>query len=277
MPTLLLRFIYLVIIWSIGIAGTVATEEQCHVDCRAAPPRLVGPTRPSDAFDALGNPLALTRSYPYDVVNSSEESFDFPKYCEWGCTYFFVAPDVHPLFLSSGKSTLDLCFDQCDETFRYNVTVGYNDLIETARLECRDGCQIGLIRCQPGYFCIQASPAKEKSKAYSGGAMLPCGPGTYRSVDYNQVTRCEPCPKNHFREDIKGKSASDCKKCRAGTSTSKKTINTSIKDCVRCPAGTYSEEGSSCKCITPQSCNEEQLPFPADAEKRDSVPYIGRW
>jgi len=276
MPIVVLRLFYLVIVWSICIAGIAATEEQCHVDCRAAPQRLVGPTRPSDAFDALGNPLALTRNYPYHVVSSSEESsVDFPKYCEWGCTYFFVAPDVHPLLLSSGKSTLDLCFDQCDETFRYNITVGYNDLIETARLECRDGCQIGLIRCQPGYFCTQASPAKE-NEAYTRGVMLPCEAGTYRTVDYNQVTRCEPCPKNHFREDIKGKSASDCKKCRAGTST-RKTINTSIKDCVRCPAGFYSEEGSSCKCITPQSCKEEQLPFPADAEKRDSVPYIGRW
>jgi hypothetical protein len=252
----------------------IATEKQCHLDCRQAPSRLVGPTRPSDDIDALGNPLRLTRPYPYHHISSTEE-YDLPRFCELGCTYFYVSSGagMHPSLWPSDKSTLDQCMFQCDDTYRYNVSVGYNDLLEMARLECRDGCQIGLIRCQPGYYCLQASP--DKTRSYSGGDMLPCPAGTYRDVAYDQVSECVPCPPNHFREGVKGKSLSSCSKCPANTSSRQRS--TSIKDCVRCPAGTMSTKGSSCKCITPQACDENQLPFPADAEKRESVPFIGRW
>mmetsp|Transcript_5444 Transcript_5444/g.7858 ORF Transcript_5444/g.7858 Transcript_5444/m.7858 type:complete len:282 (-) Transcript_5444:984-1829(-) len=240
------------------------TEQQCHNDCRAVP-RIVGPTRPSDEIDALGNPIPRpTRSYPYHVA--STEEYDFPRFCELGCSYFFISSGA-----SMPKSTLDQCMDQCDDTFAYNVTVGYNDVLETARYECRDGCQIGLLRCQPGYYCIQASP----SETMTGGDMLPCPVGTFRGVEYDQVAECVPCPPNHFREDIKGKSLSACTKCPANTSSRQRSI--SILDCLRCPAGTMSSAGTSCICITPQACDANQLPFPADAEKKDSVPYIGRW
>ena len=251
-----------------------STEEQCHRDCRAFP-RLVGPTRPSDDMDALGNPLRLTRPYPYHTAASEE--YDFPTFCALGCTYFFVASgaEIHPLSWSD-DTTLDRCFALCDDSYEYNVTVGYNDLVEMARLECRDGCQIALIRCQPGYYCIQATP-KTNGLRYSGGDMLPCPAGMYRDVSYDQVTECFPCPPNHFREDIKGKSLSSCSKCPPNSSTTDGTINTSIKDCIRCPAGFFSTEGSSCKCITPQSCDQNQMSFPADAEKRESIPFIGRW
>jgi len=250
-----------------------ATEKQCHYDCRQVSSRLVGPTRPYHDVDALGNPLRLTRPYPYHKA-STTEGYDFPRFCELGCTYFYVSSGagMNPSW-PSDKSTLDRCMEQCDDTYRYNVTVGYNDLLETIRLECRDGCQIALIRCQPGYYCLQASPAPDK--IYSGGDMLPCPAGTYRDVAYEQVSECVPCPPNHFREGIKGRSLSGCSKCPANTSSRQRS--TSITDCVRCPAGKTSTAGSSCKCITPQACDENQLPFPADAEKRDSVPFIGRW
>lgn len=104
-----------------------------------------------------------------------------------------------------------------------------------------------------------------------------CPAGTYRGLAYDQVSECVSCPPNHWREDVKGKSLSSCRKCPANTSTRNRSGSTSIQDCLRCPAGTMSTEGASCKCITPQACDANQLPFPADAEKRDSVPYIGRW
>jgi hypothetical protein len=53
--------------------------------------------------------------------------------------------------------------------------------------------------------------------------------------------------------------------------------STSIKDCLRCRAGSFSTEASYCVCITPNACADDQLPSPADAEKKDTVPYIGRW
>jgi len=251
----------------------VATEKQCHDDCRAVPSRLVGPTRPSDEMDALGNPIQRpTRSYPHHVA--STEEYDFPRFCEMGCTLFFISSAGVPRSLWP-RSTLDRCMDQCDDTYRYNVTVGYSDVLEMARLECRDGCQMALLRCQPGYFCLQASP--DKTKSYAGGDMLPCPAGTYRGLAYDQVSECVSCPPNHWREDVKGKSLSSCRKCPANTSTRNRSGSTSIQGCLRCPAGTISTEGTSCKCITPQACDENQLPFPADAEKRDSVPYKGRW
>ncbi len=47
------------------------------------------------------------------------------------------------------STTLDLCILQCDDNFSYIITVEYSDLLEVARLECRDGCQMALMRCQP--------------------------------------------------------------------------------------------------------------------------------
>ena len=121
--------------------------------------------------------------------------------------------------------------------------MGHNDLAEIARLECRDGCQMALKRCQPGYYCLQVSfveaDATDASSVapigYMGGDMIPCPPGTYRNESYDAVAECIPCPPNHFREDIKGRNLSSCSKCPAGTSAIAPG-STSMKDCVRCPA-----------------------------------------
>mmetsp|Transcript_6009 Transcript_6009/g.10039 ORF Transcript_6009/g.10039 Transcript_6009/m.10039 type:complete len:103 (+) Transcript_6009:2255-2563(+) len=49
--------------------------------------------------------------------------------------------------------------------------------------------------------------------------MLHCPAGTYRGLAYDQVSECVSCPPNHWREDVKGKSLSSCRKCPANTST----------------------------------------------------------
>lgn len=273
----------------------VATEDQCQIDCRASPSRPVGPTRPWDAVDPLRNPLRLTRPYPYHVAAGDE--YDFHEFCALGCTYFFVTSEPPAEATrgdgstgGNGATTLGRCLDQCDERYAYNsLTPPYNDLAEVARLECRDGCLMALRRCQPGYYCLQVSfdegeavdfvqnglPA-ETAARYEGGDMIPCPPGTYRDVSYAAVEECVPCPPNYFREDVKGRSLASCSPCPAGTSAVGPGSD-SVRDCTRCPAGTFSTEASFCACITPQACGEDQLPSPADAEKKGTVPYIGRW
>lgn len=255
--------------------SALATEEQCYLDC-TSDLRPVGPTRPWDIVDTLGNPLQLTRPYPHNAATQTDE-YRFPEICKLGCNYFFVSSGGDE---DSGlnATTLDQCIDQCDDKFSYNITVGYNDMIEIARLECRDGCQMALKRCQPGYYCEQVEFINDNdplSKQYQGGNMIPCPAGTYRETSYDAITQCIECPRNYYREDIKGKSPKDCSKCPENTSS--KQGSSSVKDCIRCPAGTFSAEGGYCQCITPAACDVNQLPDPADAEKRDTVPYIGRW
>lgn len=46
-----------------------------------------------------------------------------------------------------------------------------------ARLECRDGCNIAVLRCQPGHSCVD-------------GIMSPCTAGTYRNTSYDTITPC---------------------------------------------------------------------------------------
>ncbi|KAL3786986.1 hypothetical protein HJC23_005497 [Cyclotella cryptica] len=264
----------------------LATQEQCYIDCHSSP-RPIGPTRPWNDTDALRDPLHLTRPYPYYVTSTDDEQkYAVAEFCNLGCNYFFVSSGAGQEADTENdtSSTLDRCIRQCDENFTYNITVGYSDLLEMARLECRDGCQMALKRCQPGYYCSQVSfdadahPDPYTSileNQYSGGTMIPCPAGTYREVSYDAVTECLPCPSNHYREDIKGKSPADCAKCPRNTSSRSGSI--SVKDCIRCPAGTFSVEAGSCECITPRACDKNQLPSPADAEKKDTVPYIGRW
>ena len=227
-----------------------------------------------------------TKPYPYHIAAIDLDKYDaLPEFCKLGCTYFFVSSEDS----TTNKSTLDQCLYQCDDKYSYNsLTPPYNDLAQVARLECRDGCLLALKRCQPGYYCIQVlfDNDDDDNKAvdsstnivphYQGGDMIPCPAGTYRNVAYNAITECIPCPPNYFREATKGKSISSCSPCPAGTSAIEYG-STSIKDCIRCHAGTFSTEASYCTCITPQACAEDQLPPPADAEKKDTVPYIGRW
>jgi len=258
------------------------TEHECHNDCRSSQ-RPVGPTRPWISQDDLRNPLNLTHPYPHHIFahENTGNEYSFAEFCNLGCTYFYASSGAK-LEKRAEKSTLFKCIDQCDETYRYNISVGYSDLLEIARLECRDGCQMALKRCQPGYYCLQVSfddvefTTLNDAIRYSGGEMIPCPPGTYRDVSYDAVTQCIPCPAHHFREDIKGRSILGCSKCPAGTSADA-TGSTSIRDCVRCPAGTFSTESSRCECITPQACEKNQLQSPADTDKRETVPYAGLW
>jgi|AntRauTorckE5430_2_1112549.scaffolds.fasta_scaffold01796_3 hypothetical protein len=193
----------------------------------------------------------------------------YSMFCELGCAYLFSSPD-DPLHIS-------VCTNRCDDYYSYNVTVGYNDLIEAARLECRDGCQIGLMRCRPGYHCAQVQLKEEEGSGFDGGWMSHCSAGTYRDISYDAVEECSPCPPGRFREDIKGRSLDGCSKCPAGTYNGKPGMTT-MKDCHRCPAGTFTNEpgSASCICITPAAC-DNQFASPADAGKRDTIPFIGQW
>ena len=262
---------------------TIGTEDQCHSDCTSSP-RPVGPTRPWDTMDPLGNTLQLTRPYPYHIAANDvdEHRYTFHTFCQLGCTYFYSA-SASAEAGTKQTTTLGQCRNQCDEKYSFNaLTPPYNDLAEVARLECHDGCHMALKRCQPGYYCLQPSFPDDDSTAsssatqYEGGDMIPCPAGTYRDVSYESVSECTPCLPNHYREDVKGRRLSSCSPCPAGTSAVN-SGSTSIQQCVRCPAGTFSTEASFCMCITPQACAREQLAPPADAEKRDTVPYIGRW
>ena len=198
----------------------------------------------------------------------------FSRPCELGCTLFYSL-DESPKQLSS-------CFSLCDAKYKYNLTVGYNDLMELVRLECRDGCRTALIRCQPGYFCIQPPKILDKNGQQhlniSMGSMHECPPGTYRDISYQAVESCVPCPAGRFREAKRGGSMESCTKCPVGTAVNS-TGSSSILDCKRCPAGRYTTEPGRhvCECITPQACADDQYDDPADAEKRNTVPFIGRW
>jgi hypothetical protein len=270
-----------VIIAAAALNFATCTEEQCFIDCSSSP-RPVGPTRPFQEKDAFGNTLHLTRPYPHHVASQADQDgkYAFAEFCYLGCNYFFISSGASES-PSENQTTLDRCLSQCDDDFSYNITVGYNDLIEIARLECRDGCQMALKRCQSGYYCTQVSfdvadpLSSTHDRQYTGGNMIPCPAGTYRETSYDAITECIECPPNYYREDIKGKSPSDCSKCPANTSS--RRGSTSIKDCIRCPAGKFSVEAGFCQCITPAACDVNQLPDPADAEKKETVPYIGRW
>jgi len=211
-------------------------EQQCKIDCGAGDKRPVGPSRP----------LLSLSEYPYFRAPETNPHMQF---CQVGCTYFF-----------STSPTNVTCKARCDYTYRYNGSVGYSDISEVARLECHDGCDIALFRCQPGYYC-------------SNGAMVVCPPGTYRDVEYNHTHACNPCPTGHYREVPKGRYKETCSPCRINTylnftGSSKRT------DCLRCPDGFYTlEEGQAvCITITMYSGLNQWRNF-----KRESQPFIGRW
>ena len=271
-----------------------ATKSKCQEDCHSVD-RLVGPTRPWHAADDMGNEVNLTRPYPYFSLAHNNHSLvgelepnTFSKFCELGCSLFH-STKREPTLLSD-------CTDSCDNVYQYDVTVGYNDLAEMARLECRDGCQIALKRCESGHYCTQVHVqdksnettrtadaadsnvnASSTTNTYSGGIMYQCPPGTFRDVSYDAVEECIACPLNHFRQKSKGENRESCTKCPINTYTTH-VGSSSQTDCLRCPAGTFNTQpGSPCECITPGACKAEQLPSPADAEKRNTVPFIGRW
>jgi hypothetical protein len=270
------RFVIIIAFCQFGPA--LGTEDRCHIDCRS--PDRPHHTRPWHAIDPLRIELHLTRPYPYHLAADDESDHSFSSFCELGCTYFFATTSGTDEMVGEGRTTLDKCLNLCDERYSYDSsTPPYNDLAEMARLECRDGCLMALRRCQPGYYCSQLVFVDDRATendssgnfaSREGGNMIPCPAGMYRNIDHDVVAECTPCPPNHYREDVGGRSLSDCSQCPAGTSAAS-LGSASVKNCVRCPAGTFSTRASSCMCITPRACAE------GDAEKRDTVPYIGRW
>lgn len=209
-------------------------------------------------------------SFKLKLVAREEILNPFSGFCQLGCAHFY-ASESDPLHVSE-------CNDVCDDEFSYDIEIGYNELIEIHRLQCHDGCKLGLKLCRPGYKCSQISLNQQDMEVgFQGGIMEHCPSGTYRHVNSETVEQCIPCPAGRFREDIKGKSLEDCMKCPPRTYNSKEG-SSSIADCLRCPAGTFSlDPGStSCICVTPSAC-QDTFPSPGDAEKRDTVPYIGRW
>ena len=279
---------------ALGASTVITCMEDCASENRTA-------TRPWQAVDALGNNLNLTRPHPYYQAAHDAEYGDgllksghgqgpspFSEFCNVGCRLFH-ASDAEPTFLSD-------CLEACDSTYFYNISVGYSDPMEVARLECRDGCQYALKRCEAGHYCTQVRvvPANTTSTRaggtsnssrdvhenddYTGGVMRQCPAGTYRDVSYGAVESCTPCPRGRYRERTRGTSLDSCEKCPARTYTTS-AGSASKEMCLRCPAGLFATEPGSaeCKCITPGACAAHQLPSPADAEKRDTVPFVGRW
>lgn len=248
---------------------------------------FVQPGRKVDDSSLVGAVITLP-PLPYNISDTLFHTFHrmepihpnpYSRYCELGCSMFYSPSEKSKSQATSRNktTTLSSCQDECDEMYQYNISVGYNDHVEIARLECRDGCQIALKRCQPGYYCLQPEPQSSNTTIFSGGTMMECPAGTYRPLDYGAVSQCIPCPPGRFREATKGKSLDSCTKCPSSM-YNENFGATSILDCVRCPAGTFMEEkgASKCSCITPASCKND-YDSPADAEKRDTVPYIGRW
>ena len=197
-------------------------------------------------------------NFDVKLVAREEILNPYSSFCQLGCAHFYAS--------ESDPQHISQCIDVCDDEFSYDIAIGYNELIEIHRLQCHDGCKIGLKLCRPGYKCSQVNFIMEH-----------CPSGTYRHVTSETVEQCIPCPAGRFREDIKGKSLDDCMKCPPRTYNSKEG-SSSIVDCLRCPAGTFSDEPGStfCICVTPSAC-QDIFPSPGDAEKRDTVPYIGRW
>ena len=227
----------------------------------------VGYSRPTVAAGSLVEFMKLQTPNPNP----------YSGFCGAGCTYFFNI-DV----TSSEPAKLSTCIENCDETYKSkeHITVGYSDVADVARLECRDGCVIALARCQPGYKCTQTQMYVEGGvEKYTEGLMNICPPGTYRDVSYEQVEECYDCPKGRYREDEKGRYMESCSQCPVGKYVND-TGSESILNCLRCPAGKYGKVPglALCECITPASCADPQeFESPADAEKRASFPFIGRW
>ncbi|CAM9328582.1 unnamed protein product [Discosporangium mesarthrocarpum] len=128
-----------------------------------------------------------------------------------------------------------------------------------ARLECRDGCDIALLRCQPGYSC-------------SDGVMSECPKGTYRNTSYDLVTSCVECPRGTYRSESKGRGVEDCSLCPENTFQNS-TGAAAVTSCIRCPDGHYAElpGTAECLCITESSCHPKWQNF-----QRESMPFIGR-
>lgn len=227
----------------------------CQANCDSGN-RLTGPTR-----------MTNTHDHPWKVAKFPTTTDSF---CKLGCQLFF-----------SEDPRNTTCKNICGYYYRIRVTTGYSDFVEEAKLECKDGCDIGLQVCQAGYYCTE-------------GVMTECPPGTYREPIANismkaigTATACTPCPGGRYRSLNKGQSADDCSLCPIGKYVNA-TGSVSETDCQRCPAGkTAAETGSAhCICITADSCDMEVKVEGHPSEEffkdnvdyfRETVPFIGRW
>lgn len=286
--------------------------------------RLVGPTRPSDPNVYLFGlhktiQLGLTRPHPYAV---HPDPNPYTQFCAIGCTFYYTvagwnttdpdrtetlvptyapsssptrtttSPTTSPTEYVEPTNTLQMCLDRCDYTYAYDITTGYNDAAEVARLECWDGCQMANLRCQAGFSCYL-------------GMMTKCAPGTFRHDDYDNVEQCFSCPPGRYREEPGGRDINSCSKCKVGRYVNT-TGSDNAADCLRCPAGRFSPEAglARCKCIFdstfPDECDDKQGYSPPNVatlsadetydgirivpetfhdlrEDRDSVPFTGRF
>jgi hypothetical protein len=251
----LLVFFSLVCLIVLDWCGVVSAQVQiCRENCKSSD-RLVGPFR-----------MVNQRPHPWSQAVFPTDKFAF---CQMGCQFFFTEFPVNTT-----------CKRLCDFIYRYQTTVAYSDLAETAIRECRDGCDIALLVCQAGFYCTE-------------GVMIPCPPGRYRSpitdlsvMSLNLATVCAECPPGRYRPSSKGKKPEDCSKCPLGKYAGV-TGSVLVSDCRRCPAGkTAEQEGmDACKCINEASCDLEIniQGSPVHFYKngidfaRETAPFIGRW
>lgn len=251
-------------------SGTLGQVEICQENC-ADSNRLNGPLI-----------MPATRSHPWKQAVFPTKLQGF---CKMGCQLFFAE---YP------KNTT--CKRMCDYYYRSRETVGYSDIVENAKLECNDGCDIAVQVCQPGFYC-------------RGGQMTPCAPGKFRGqvkslsiVDLEGALSCELCPPGRYRKSDRGKSPDDCTRCPIG-----KFANIPgsvlVSDCKRCPSGKNAEEAgmAECTCMTnsglggSKSCDLDLTKIAGSRSTdtrhyyledssgqnvdfyRETIPYIGRW
>lgn len=180
----------------------------CSVEVGVRP---IGRTRPP-----------ATLPYPWAIAPPYNPH---PQFCKLGCSFYYT------------NWTLGGCRAYCDSYYDYDVTPGYSDRAEVARYECYDGCAIGNLRCQPGFYCFR-------------GEMNRCPPGKYRDNDYHHVTRCDDCPHGRYREIEGGRYLDACQKCEIGRHNSNSGSVTK-EDCTLCRPGRFANEAGmgQCKCV----------------------------
>lgn len=190
-----------------------------------------------------------TQPYPFAIA---PEPNTYPDFCQQGCVYWF-----------SDSPNLPDCYSRCDHQYRFisaNSDVNYSDWAEVARWECRDGCDIAYLRCQPGYYCTDDQ-------------MIICPVGRYRDFEYNNVAECNLCPTGRYRDREGARKLEACSQCPQGYYVSTEG-STREGDCDRCPDGTFGPEPglAICKNITKMSGLNKWRNY-----QRESVPFIGRW
>jgi len=216
--------------------------------------RPIGPTPPPSS-----------KEHPWAVAQSAALTGNMRvPFCEFGCSNYF-----------SDTPSIATCFAKCDATYAYNITVGYSDLAEVARYECRDGCDLANRRCQPGYYCDEKQ-------------MRVCPAGRYRDYAYTQTTTCVDCPTGRWRSATQGRYMDTCSKCPAGTYVST-TGATDQAQCLRCPAGTHGPQEGLAVCIDITTLYRMQTPegkrtyhagdpeFQELAEMRYTIPFTGHF